>query len=246
METIRIDCGIKKPAYGFSLVEMAVVLVILGFVMSALILPITAQRDANFFQQTENQLEQARKALIGFAQTNGRLPCPALDMQGIEAVNGVYVCSGSNGLLPAATLGVELKDGWGNPLRYAVSQAAINAADGTSVQNYAVTTPNAMTGAEIALQRTRMRVCNSAVSSTPTMCSGAPEANYRINNAVAVIYSTGATGAQGPRSVDENVNLDGSNVFVSRDVNTTDFDDLVTWISPYVLYNAMIQAGQLP
>jgi hypothetical protein len=53
---------------------------------------------------------------------------------------------------------------------------------------------------------------------------------------------------------DENVNpmvpTAGEKVFVSHDITAAgapngEFDHIVTWISPYVLYNAMIQAGQL-
>ncbi|MDP3308119.1 type II secretion system protein, partial [Methylotenera sp.] len=62
---------------GFSLLEMAVVLVILGFVLGALLLPLQAQRNQLFQSQTENTLEIAKKALLGYAQSQGRLPCPA-------------------------------------------------------------------------------------------------------------------------------------------------------------------------
>jgi hypothetical protein len=50
--------------------------------------------------------------------------------------------------------------------------------------------------------------------------------------------------------LDEDANLNADNVFVSHDATATgsangEFDHLVVWISPYVLYNAIIQAGQL-
>jgi hypothetical protein len=103
----------------------------------------------------------------------------------------------------------------------------------------------------IANLTSELRVCNSAAGITATNCSAAlPEANYAINNAVAVIYSTGATGAQGSVGrPDELANLDGNTVFVSHDISLAaapnEFDHIVTWISPFVLYNAMIEAGQL-
>lgn len=253
---------------GFSLVEMAVVLVILGFVITALVLPITAQREASFLRQTENQLEIAQKALIGFAQANGRLPCPATEGSGgVEFPIGGGQCGAMVGWLPAVTLGIKpmddkrrAVDDWGNPIFYAVTQidnskgavsfpgneyGIINAPD--------FTTPGEMV--RIGISKTEVidgKTVSSLRPDLAVLCAGTPTercpANNQelIGNAVAVIYSTGATGAHGPRSVDENINLDQSNVFISRDINTTDFDDLVTWISPYVLYNAMIQAGQLP
>ena len=57
-----------------------------------------------------------------------------------------------------------------------------------------------------------------------------------------------------PFGADENSNpvvpVAIKTVFISHDITATgapngEFDHLVTWISPYVLYNAMIQAGQL-
>ena len=238
----------NKYVNGFSLVEMAVVLVILGFVITVLILPVTAQREASFLRQTENQLAIAQKALIGFAQVNGRLPCPATpNSQGMEfiqvpAINGGGQCDPSAQLLPAATLGIkpinnqgQAVDGWGNPIHYQVAQSSQG---GNALPDF--TTTNDMATVGITLLKPELRVCATGSS---VDCS---DTKYLINNAVAVIYSTGAVGAQGPRSSDETINLDQSNVFISRDINTMDFDDLVTWISPYVLYNAMIQAGQLP
>ena len=59
----------NKRHLGFSLVEMAIVLVILGFVLGALLLPLQAQRQQIAQAQTENTLENARKALLGF-ETN--------------------------------------------------------------------------------------------------------------------------------------------------------------------------------
>ena len=50
---------------GFSLIEMAVVLVILGFVLSALMLPLQAQRTQLQQTETEKHTENL-KALIGY------------------------------------------------------------------------------------------------------------------------------------------------------------------------------------
>ena len=63
-------------------------------------------------------------------------------------------------------------------------------------------------------------------------------------------FSTGATAAQGAGGADENANLNTINVFVSRGLTVAsptsqEFDHIVVWISPFILYNAMIEAGQL-
>ncbi len=237
---------------GFTLVEMAIVLVILGFVLGALLLPLRAQREQVFLAQTNATLETAKQALLGFAQQQGRLPCPATAASnGAELPLGGGACTQQVGFLPAATLGVEptdaqgfALDGWNNRIRYAVTQ--VNTAGGAATPDF--TTANEMANIGIANLAPNIRVCGT---STVANCSAAINL---INNAVAVIYSTGATAALGSvGKADETENLNAvanvDTVFVSHESRQNDangeFDHIVTWISPYVLYNAMIQAGQL-
>ena len=226
---------------GFSLVEMAVVITILGLVLGALLLPFQAQRNQVFQTETENTLEIARRALLGFAQANGRLPCPAVaGSSGIESPIPVTgICTSQWGFLPAATLGIQPSnadgfavDGWNNPIRYAITTANSNS----------FTTTNGMNNTTLALLDPDLRVC---ADSTPANCSST---SYLINNAVAVLLSTGPTGGLGAGGADEAENLDTNGVFVNHTPTETagnEFDHLVVWISPYVLYNAMIEAGQL-
>jgi len=249
---------LNQFAHGFSLVEMAIVLVILAFVLAALLLPLQAQRNQLFQSQTENMLELTRRALLGYAQSNGRLPCPATGASnGMEQPLGGGVCVQQGiGFLPAATLGIQpvdaqgfALDGWGNRIRYAVTPGSANA----------FVTPNGMNVVGMSNLVPDLRVCANSVGITATMCSaGVPETNYLINNAVAVIYSIGATGNQAIGGADETANLNDADangivddgVFVSHEPRSSadpngEFDHIVTWISPYVLYNAMIEAGQL-
>lgn len=248
----------KSPnkAHGFSLVEMAMVIVILGLVLGALLLPLQAQRNQVAQSQTENNLEIARRALLGFAQANGRLPCPAVAASnGLEDPVGGGTCTSQLGFLPAATLGVRPTDtngfaidAWENRIMYAVAQ---DNAGGSGTPDF--TTSTDMNTVGITALDPELRVCLSSTGVTATACSGGTESNYAINNAVAIVYSLGATGAQGSGGADENENPSvpaTDRVFVSHDVTAAgaangEFDHLFTWISPYVLYNAMIDAGQL-
>ena len=249
---------LKQLARGFSLVEMAIVLIILGFVLGALLLPLQAQRNQLFQSQTESTLLFAKRALLGYAQTNGRLPCPATaTSNGMEQpLGGTAACTQAVGFLPAATLGIQpvdaqgfALDGWGNRIRYAVTQSNASA----------FSISNGITNVGMSALTPDLRVCASAVGITAIACSAAlPETNYLINNAVAVIYSIGATGNQAIGGADETANLNDADangivddgVFVSHEPRSAtdpngEFDHVVTWISPYVLYNAMIEAGQL-
>ena len=94
-----------KSGLGFSLVEMAVVLIILAFVLGALLMPMQVQREQLFQSETNKLLETAKKALLGYAQSQGRLPCPAVG-SGVEAVTG-GVCDQAVGFLPAGKPGCE-------------------------------------------------------------------------------------------------------------------------------------------
>ncbi|MFL9611382.1 type II secretion system protein [Methylobacillus sp. Pita2] len=227
METMTGYSKIKRKQYadGFSLVEMAVVLVILGFVISALVLPVTAQRDAGLLRKTENQLELAQKALIGFAQASGRLPCPATQAsKGVEVPEGGGQCEPTAQLLPAVTLGLhQLEngfaiDGWGQHIKYIVTQTSNSAFTTNTVAN-----SMAYQGLS-TLNPNDLQVLNENNIVT-------------IGSAVAIIYSDGANGIAQSR-------IGETGQFYNY--ISADFDDIVTWISPYVLYNAMIQAGQLP
>ncbi|MDR5172923.1 type II secretion system protein [Methylobacillus flagellatus] len=248
---MNIVCWKRKCAYGFSLVEMAVVLVILGFVITALILPVTAQRAAGFLRQTEHQLEIAQKALIGFAQANGRLPCPATAQtsedagsSGLEQSLNGGGCTVMVGYLPAATLGIApvdmhgfAVDGWGNRIWYAVTQAPAGSV------NFPFTTAGHMSLAGMGSLSPDLQVwTRNAQDNSVTPA---------ISNAVAVVFSTGASFSLGAGGEDEFENLNvNSNKFFNYDQRASggggEFDHKLVWISPYVLYNAMIQAGQLP
>ena len=239
---------LMKKQTGFTLVEIAIVLVIFGLVLSALLLPLRAQREQAFFTQTNTALDVARQALLGFAQRNGRLPCPATNLgtaafpddTGTSNPNGSGPCNQLVGFLPAATLGIQpadaqgfALDGWNNRIRYAVTNANASA----------FTTNNAMNSLGLVALAPDLRVC---ATSTAASCTAAI---HLSNQAVVIVYSTGASFRLGAGGTDENENLDNNNIFVSHDSRENDvngeFDHIVTWISPYVLYNAMIQAGQL-
>jgi len=80
---------------GFSLMELAVVLVIVALLLGGLLVPFGSQRDIEMMRATEKSLVEIRESLIGFAAINGRLPCPAqgtivsgIANAGVEATTG--------------------------------------------------------------------------------------------------------------------------------------------------------------
>lgn len=127
---------------GFSLIELAIGMVVVATLLSTLLVPLATQMDQQRASETQKQLEMAREALIGYAISNNRLPCPATaTSNGIEAfvpLTGSPTsgeCLWINGFLPAVTLGLSpldsdgyYRDAYGtasNRIRYAVSTANV-------------------------------------------------------------------------------------------------------------------------
>lgn len=117
-------------AQGFSLVEMAMVLLVVG-VLAALFLPATnTMMDNNRRKETRTKLESLESAITRFVMTNRRLPCPAdgaLDVTdvnfGFERIDPVTrECTALNrGVVPWRILGLgvnEVVDAWGTLVTY--------------------------------------------------------------------------------------------------------------------------------
>ena len=239
----------RKIAKGFSLLEMAVVLLIVSLLLGGLMVSLSQTQEMNNRTDAELKLEELLAALYGFAQARGRLPCPATAIStGLEAPVGgstaITPCTQQHGFIPAATLGLSgstnanglLTDSWLGAFRYSVSTA----------NNNAFTSPNGMRTATMALLTPNLRVCTAAACGTVI-----------VSNVPVVLISLGAdwvtfTGA----NVDETENsgevtINGfrhgnDNDFVSTGYIEDTYDDLITWISPNVLYTRLIAAGQLP
>lgn len=121
---------------GFTLIELAVVLTIVAFLLASLMYTLSAQSDQRNFEETRRRLELAKELLLAFAVVNGRLPCPARSadtttpatVAGDEVRNASSQCSGDSGagavedyyggtnagvtlgLLPARTIGFQPVD----------------------------------------------------------------------------------------------------------------------------------------
>ena len=243
-----------KTQKGFSLIEVALVLVILSLAIGGALVPLNAQIEQRRLMETTNILNDINDALLGFAIRNGRLPCPAsVTSNGNESPQGGGVCSDSyNGYVPAVSLGLGHLDGqgyildaWGNRMRYAAAK----------VSSGAFTTAGGMKNAGLATLQSELVVCASATGTTASSCAGAvPLTSADQNAPPAVIWSPGKDGVNvvtGTLGKDELANLDNNAVFISHVPSPADavngaFDDVVIWLSPNILYGQMVNAGQLP
>lgn len=123
-----------KRQSGFTLVELAVVVFLVGLLASVGLSALNAQMTSASISATKKKQEIIKDALIAYLGTNKRLPCPAIDNTGQESrviANAPAGCThtgavttGYFGILPYATLGLSKStalDGQENFFSYAVS-----------------------------------------------------------------------------------------------------------------------------
>lgn len=258
-------------AQGFTLVEIAIVVVIATLVLGALLVPLAGQIESRRVREARAKIEEAKEAILGFAAANGRLPCPAsassngkesfcaADSGGCSATTTAPAhgrCSNFfDGFLPAATLGISPTDSSGFAIdpwesqttsrwRYSVADKTIAGV------NFALTAPNGIRSAGTAnvAQEKLLFVCARGGSTTATSCGGAVPA--LSDQAPLVIWSVGRNANASGASADEQENGDADAFFVSHDITDAagpsgEFDDIVGWLSLHVLISRMLSASQL-
>ncbi|WP_024851761.1 type II secretion system protein [Hydrogenovibrio kuenenii] len=116
----------KSKQAGFNLVELSVVLVIIGLLVVGGFQMMKVQRDSAKYSSSKQSLQQIKQALLTFALVNHYLPCPDTNRNGKENRTGA-MCAAAAGTLPYIDLGLNkmnVSDGWGNLIRYAVNSEA--------------------------------------------------------------------------------------------------------------------------
>ncbi len=258
---------------GFSLVELAIVLLVVTLMLSSLLYTLSAQTEQRNFEDTRRRLEQARELVLAFAIVNGRLPCPArANSAGAEVRNAAGECKDAanvedyyggtpggvvGGLLPAVTIGFPTVDtagfaidAWQNRIRYAVAKTITNCSGTTTLPHFENATW--LKGNGISCQPSDLLICKSATGITGTTCGPAANQVMSQNLVVTIVFSTGKNAAtSGGTGVDEAANLNGDQIFVfhvpaPNGAANGEFDDQFTWITVGELYGKLIAAGVLP
>ena len=251
---------------GFTLVEMALVLAILGAVALTTLGPLGMYVENRARRATLHALDTAVEALYGYALLHGRLPCPDVvsDGDGREDRRGDTACISDDGYLPAVDLGIEGRDAWGGRLRYHLT-AALDAAAGGP--NFAAKDDGVCRADDADLDLCEPGVIEIMTrGDDPRSAMVETKALFTLANGVpAVVVSRGANGSSSAAladpSRDEAENADGDHRFVARDyaaggarcrddgdeaLPLCHFDDLLRWVSPTVLANRLVRAGRLP
>lgn len=234
---------------GFTLIEMAIVLVIMTILIGGLAVPLSAQIQARRIAETQKTLAEAREAIIGYAMTHNTggatprpyLPCPDTDGDGRENRTG-NICTLADGWFPWVDLGTAAQDAWGNRLHYSVENREY-ADKSKGMPNLAAYTPPYVTLNFKQICRTSTCAAVDAVYLPAVVFSHGP-------NGWGARNINGNTLAA-PTSADELENTNADPSFVSRAPSKAgdasgEFDDLVVWISDGLLRSRVCPAGGCP
>lgn len=247
---------------GVTLVEMAIVLLILGVLTRAAIAPLSASRKHRNHRLAEVSLQTIKDGLWAHVVATGVLPCPVpLDQQGIAPTirtttsqrepqssgqRSSSICQIAYGGVPARALGLAgamdingaLLDPWNRPYRFSVSSASHAGRGASPLPDW--TTPGEASSVGIGELRADLVLCTRASA------TGCPSSDTRASQLAFVVLSTGEdTTTLG----DQSDNQDDDNVFVLQELSITadhPFDDQLVWGTAAETLYWMLRAGWLP
>ena len=245
-----MNAQLRSDCTGFTLVEMAVVMMIVSLLLGGLLVPLRALTEQRGYSDTRRAMDDMRQALLGYAMAHGYLPCPAKSyLDGAEnrdtASGKCRVLSGnvSTGFLPWAELGLARLDAWGHLYRYSVSAAYADA--------LVKVTLSPLTARSITV-KSRDPAGTEFRLTTDDNKSPAAVLSMGANGALAYGGNGVQSGSTSATNADEQANALGDSIFFSRDRATNEsaaggeFDDIVVWKEPGVYASKMVEAGQLP
>ncbi len=207
---------------GFSLLELAIALVILSLLSGSLILPLMAQRDVGRLRQAQEQLALIHEALLGYASLHGHLPCPDTNTDSTHATYGMAAsdCATTTreGYLPFRSLGLAEPDPWGQRWRYRVDA------------HFARTSQPI--GLDTDFGADQLELVNH---------KGEP-LSTTVERPVAILFSMGPNG----RADGENLSYEAAGGRYESDLPTASFDDQLHWIARPILLSRLIAAGRQP
>ena len=262
---------LMKRSQGFTLIEIAIVLIIITLISGGLISFFNIQLTNQRITSTKANEAAIKIALTNFVAQNNRLPCPAIPNlapgaagYGREAPATASACTGLTpngvvvtGIVPWISLGISsdaASDGYYHRFTYQVVLAATS----TSLTPQTV---SAISGA-ISLHSSgpgvlgepptvpggnQINDCGSTGTGLPNPCAAVAILVSHGRNGYGAYSDQGIqqTAAIGP---DEQENTNGDSRFVAKDFSdspTNPFDDIVLALTPNDLLTPLIQGGVL-
>jgi prepilin-type N-terminal cleavage/methylation domain-containing protein len=229
---------------GFTLVEMAVVLVIIGIGLGGLLLTLSAQIDLRNYAATRQAMEEIKEALIGYSLSHGYLPCPAKSaIDGTENRAGTGACNTRVGFLPWQELGVPRDDSWNRLYRYSVTNAYSNS---VNTVNLSPTTARDIT---IQTRNNAGALVNlSNADDIPAAVISHGKNGFGATSVDGVLIADSSA-----NNSDEETNYNGvGTLLISKEYSDvknsafSEYDDIVVWLSPNIYLSKLVSVGRLP
>ncbi|MFK7855577.1 MAG: type II secretion system protein [Granulosicoccus sp.] len=244
--------------HGFTLVEMALVLLILGVLTRAAISPLAAVHEHRNVQGTARELDAIKDSLIAYVIAHGALPCPLsesgpvnLPVSGLNTPSSALVdkasdCGIERGGVPAKILGLAgrlndkgaLVDLWNRPYLYSVSLSNNSERGNQSVADWTQAGEAAQVG--VPYLSADIVICMRML---PSDCSGS---DIRANQVAFLVMSHGLDNSDAGA---QRENLDNDQVFLLQapsQVAENRFDDQLVWGTAADTMYWMLRMGWLP
>ncbi len=244
------NTALKWRSGGFSLVEIAIVLVVLGVLAQATLIPLSALNETRKERQLAHELELIRDALIAHLISYGEFPCPLARSRAHTGRGLLYRPeSGSchlRGWVPTASMALDIAsdaggaalDPWGRPYVYGLSDAdnAARGAQGRADWSSAAE----ISAVGIADLRGTLTICRD--NSDPCNATA-----VSANDLVFVVLSHGSdASASDLQSLNTR---DSGDVFTLAPRSAVDghrFDDALVWASRSEAVWWLLRAHRLP
>ncbi len=201
---------IRKPIKnkkGFTLVEIAIILIVLGVLISFGVGTIRVLRTGNRLKEARQVVSNAKDSLTGFTIKNNRFPCP--DTYGDGNFDGQEDCPYlpsspyKNTKLPYVTVGIRGKDSYMKQLYYDVNKILTTTSSGydfcTALKN---------------------------ITGDPRITQNGEDSSPIYSPAAAIVLSSSENMALDPK-----INNTDTRNYETKGI-TDNFDDIVEWIDP--------------
>lgn len=251
-----VPSTMQRHEGGFTLTELAVVLMIVALLLGGLLVPLSTQQEIEKRKATAAQLNTIREALLSHVLIYGQLPCPDHDNDpaaagyGLEDI-GCHNWGGASeptaeGFLPWKTLGIPEFDAWG--------AAWQNAADPRQghwryriERDYADSTRSKSL---IMKNNPLVDSCDAGDGGFPKDClaivNTAGQVLYATKERpVAIVFSAGANGRIDDNNASFEPNKAALPVYQS-DTPSVNFDDQLIWLTRNSLVAPLVSVGKLP
>lgn len=234
----------RKHQTGFTLVEIAIVLAILGIVLGGLFAGTSALRETAKFKEDQQKLQDIKAALLSYVAVNHYLPCPTNTIDGNTGLQSPPEnrattdgsCDVTYGYLPYADLGTHAVNAYGLPFSYVVNQQA-NLTTNTSNEAHSASYFGAAN-------------CNINAGSPPCFYKDTPptaadtgSGNFRITNGTSqvladnvplLVISHGQNNCTNVNGFEQQNCSDSATTYFQAPQNregTNAFDDVLIWLS---------------